>query len=201
MDPKDYTGKEWTDLMREMTPRQLKNAMKGGYRRVAKKVREVGLRNLASSGLDVQGNRRDWKAGLRSWIYSKGGGFLLTVQPKRGGKETGYHANRRYGKTITRGPRSGNINQRKLPVLMFAEDGTRERNVGDRIGKSSFFSKSRWSGNKVRNYKRSGHSTGKMKAYGFLEKTEPEGIRIVERDLAKDLEEAVMKAAKKAGLV
>jgi len=201
MDPKDYKGKEWTDLMREMNKRQLRNSLKGAYRRVSKKVTGIAQDKLASSGLDVQGNRSDWKKGIRSYIYSRGGGFLITVKPERGKRERGYHANRRYGKTITRGIRSGNINQRKLPILMFAEDGTRQRNVGNRIGKSSFFSKSRWSGKKVRNYKRGGHSTGSMPAYGFLEKSEAEGFRIVEAELGKELEAAVMKAAKKAGMI
>ena len=201
MDPKDYIGKEWTDLLREMNGRQIRNAMKSGLRRVAKKVTSVARRNLTSFGPGVAGDMSDWKKGVRSWIYRKGNGFLLTVKPERGKGEKGMHKNRRYGKSITRGPRRGSINTRKLPILMFAEDGTRERNRGTRIGKTSFFSISRWSGRKVRNYQRNGRSTGKMPAYKFLEKSEEEGYRIVESDLAKDVDAAVMKAAKKAGMI
>lgn len=193
--------KTWTDLAREMTVKQLRNSLKGGYRRVAKKVTNVARGKLGSSGLKVQGNRRDWEKGIRTYIYSKGGGFLITVNPRRGKKELGYHEGRRYGKTVTRGLRRGSVNQRKLPVLMWAEDGTNSRNVGSRVGGSSFFGKSRVTGNRVRHYKRGGHSTGRMPAYGFLAKAEPEGFRIVETDLAKDLEVAVLKCARKAGLI
>ena len=201
MDPKDYTGKEWTDLLREMNGRQIKNSLKGGFRRVGKKVREMALRHLISDGPAVAGDMSDWKKGLRLRIYPKGNGFMLTVKPRKGKSEQGMHKNRRYGKTITRGARRGTVNTRKLPVIMWAEDGSRERHVGARVGGSSFFSLSRWTGRKVRNYQRSGHSTGRMPSYRFLEKSEAEGYRIVESDLGKDVEEAVMKAAKKAGML
>ena len=143
MDPKDYTGKEWTDLLREMNGRQIKNSMKGGYRRVAKKVTAVAQRNLMEHGPSVRGDMSDWLKGVRSWIYPKGNGFLITVMPRRGKREKGYHKNRHYGKTITRGAGKGTVNNRKLPILMWAEDGTRERNRGVREGKSSFFTISR----------------------------------------------------------
>ena len=198
MTPADYKATEWQDLLRGMNTRQIRKSLKGAVRSVARKVRQVALRNLASSGLQVEGNTRDWKAGLRARVYpdSKGTGFMLTVKPERkDGK--GYHAGRRYGKTITRGSKSGSINKRKLPVLMWAEDGTRSRNVGGRKGFTR--GKSRYTGKTVRHYKRGGHSTGKMPVYGFLEKSEPEAFRIVEGDLAKALELSVVKVASKAG--
>lgn len=200
MEPSEYTGKEWQDLLREMDGRTLKNTIKGAYRKVARRARQVAVNNLTSSKLKVKGDTSDWKKGIRAWVYNKGSGFLLTVNPHRN-KDAGFHKNRRYGKSITRGPRQGNINQRKLPVLMWAEDGTQERNRGTRNGKTSFFRISRITGKRYRNYHRNGTATGKMPAYNFLQKSEAEARAIVERDLHKELEAAAIKAARKAGMI
>ena len=38
MNPKDYTGEEWMQLAKELTPRQMRNALKRSYRAEAKKA-------------------------------------------------------------------------------------------------------------------------------------------------------------------
>lgn len=179
MDPKDYTGREWTDLMRELSPKPLKNALKGAYRAEAKKVQGIAVRYLNSSGLGVQGNKADWPKGIRSYVYSKGGGFLVTVKARKGkgGKDKGMHTNR-YGS--------------RKPVLMWAEDGTVERKTKSNRGRHTVMFIRR---------KRKGHSTGRMRAYGFLGKAEPEMYRAVETDLSKELESAVVKQARKCGFI
>lgn len=172
MDPKQYTGKEWTDLLRQMTPRQIRNAVKRAYRAVSKEAVKVAQRNLAASGLKSSGG--DLKKGIRSYAYSRGGGFLVTVKARaanRQGKgEKGMHTTR---KGI------------KKPILTWAEEGTVERHTK---------SKTRWF-----TRTRKGHTTGKMPAYGFLSKSEPEMFSIVERGLTPEVEKAVEKVARKCG--
>ena len=176
MDPSQYTGKEWTELLRQLNGRQIKNALKGAYRKEANNATKIARRYLHSSGLQVKGNFADWDRGIRPYVYSRGGGFLVTVKAraksKRNSKEAGMHENR-FGI--------------KKPILMFAEEGTRFRMTKTRT--------------KVFKRLRKGHPTGRMQAYGFLEKATPEMYRSVEQGLQPELEKSVVKQAKKAGFV
>ena len=70
---------------------------------------------------------------------------------------------------------------------MWAEEGTKYRNTKS---KTKFF---------VR--KRKGHATGRMKAYGFMEKAAPEMFRSVEEGLSRELGIAVEKVARKCGFI
>lgn len=178
MDPKQYTGSEWTALLREMTPKQIRAAVKGAYRAEAKKARAIAVRNLSSSGLDVQGNRSDWQKGIRSYIYRNGGGFMITVKA-RGSKDGGksMHVNR-FGF--------------KKPILMWAEEGTKPRKT-----KSNGGSHARTFVRRLRK----GHATGSMPAYGFLARSAPEMYRTVEQDLYGEVEKAVEKKAAKLGFI
>ena len=53
----------------------------------------------------------------------------------------------------------------------------------------------------MRNYKRSGHSTGYMRGYHFLEKTERETADGVENRIFDDFRKNIDKAARKRGLL
>ena len=170
MDPDKYTGSDWIELSKQLEPKQIRNALKRAYRAEAKKAVDVARQSLASSRLKVKGNTADWKKGIRSHIYSRGGGFMVTVKARAGKNEKGMHVNR---KGI------------KKPVLMWAEEGTTWRKTRSR---SKFF---------VR--KRKGHNTGKMPAYGFLKRAEPMMYNTVEQDLFPEVEKAVRKVAAKAG--
>lgn len=176
MDPEQYTGKEWTQLIKEMNPKQLRNSLKRAYRAEAKQALVIARRYLHSSGLDVHGNRTDWEKGIRSHIYSRGGGFLLTVKA-RGASRKGT------------GEKSMHVNRRgiKKPVLMWAEEGTKLRKTRT---KTRFFVRMR-----------KGHVTGRIKAYGFMEKAAPDMFRTVEEGLSKELDTAVEKVAKKCGFI
>lgn len=176
MDPKEYTGREWTELARRLTARQVRNGVKRAYRRVGNEARRVAVAKLRTSGLNVRGNRADWERGIRSRVYSRGGGFMVTVRAKGANKsgkgERGMHLNR-FGV--------------KKPVLKWAEEGTRVRRTKTR---TRFF---------VR--QRRGHSTGAMPAYHFLEDATPEMYRVAEQALMPEVRRAVEQAARKAGFM
>lgn len=176
MNPKNYTGKEWTQLAKELTPRQMRNALKHSYRSESKKALIIARRYLHASGMNVKGNHADWAKGIRSYIYSKGGGFLLTVKARSANSKG-------------RGEKSMHKNSKgfKKPVLMWAEDGTQRR-----------FSKSSSWKRKVRT---GGIYRGRMPAYGFLDRATPEMFRTVEADLGVDVGKAVEKVAKKCGFI
>lgn len=82
MDPKDYTGKEWTELLKSLTPRQIRNSIRNAYRREANDIRKIAVQKLRSSGLKVRGNSSDWEKGIRAYVYSRGGGFMVTVKAR-----------------------------------------------------------------------------------------------------------------------
>ena len=173
-----YIGEEFTELAKKMTKRQLRNVLKSATRAVAKRVRGVAVANLRASGLRVKGNRSDWERGVRSYVYPKGGGFLVTVKPHKGkgGKEVGMHATRRYHKTGER-----------LPILMWAEDGSGPRKTKQPTD---------WKGRP-----RKLHSKGAMPAKHFIERGKPQMERIVQEDMGRAVEVAIDKMARKAGLV
>lgn len=181
-------------LMKELTPRELRKGLKAGYRQTAKKARKVALRYLHASSLQVKGNKGDLDKGLRAYIYSKGGGFLLTVNARRANKsgkgEKGMHENR-FGK--------------KKPVLMWAEDGTQKRQRGGRSIsiKHGIYGSHRES--KIRYWRErrrvNGVNTGAMPAYSFLDKATPEVTKVVETELSAQVKESVEKVARKSGLL
>lgn len=146
------------------------------------RVRRVAVANLGSSGLG-KGTYRPVDKGIYVRVYPPryGTGFMVSTKPN--GKK-GIHVNRQL---------------LKKPVLMWAEDGTRVRNVGRRV--QSFFSKSRFTGKAIRHYVRGGHSTGAMKAYRFMEKTENSQAASVEGNLFAQFSSNLDKAARRRGLL
>lgn len=176
MDPKDYTGKEWTDLLRGFSTRQIRNTLKRSYRKVGKEAQQIAVGKLRTSGLSIKG-ASDYDKGLRLHIYSKGGGFLITVKARSASRKTGK------GEKSMHVTRTGN----KKPVWMWAEEGTKSRKTKTKT--------------RIAVRARKSHSTGSMPAYGFLKAAEPEMFRAVENSLTKELETATVKVAKKAGFV
>lgn len=167
------------DVYRSLSAKQQRKAMNKAMRREAGRVRKEVIANLRTAtagkkGRLGKGTRQDIAKGVyvRTYPERYGTGFMVSVKPH--GARHGIHTNRRGF---------------QKPVLMWAEDGTRHRNVGRR--KQSFFSKSRWTGSRVRNYHRSGHSTGRMPAYGFMAKAERDTSQGVEGRLFADFQKNV----------
>lgn len=171
MNPKDYTAAEWTELARQLDAKKLKSALRSAYRVEAGKAMKIARKALSQSGLQTQGNPSGLNKGVRPYIYSRGGGFMVTVKPPRGRKVEQYMHRNRYGKL--------------KPVLMWAEDGTAKR-----------FTKTK---TKVWTRSRKAHYTGAMPAYHYMQRAEPDMYRSVEAGLLPQVERQVTRAAKKAG--
>jgi len=165
------------DLLQDLEPAQFRDVLRKSYDGVAQKVRQIPLAKLRSSSVKVQGNKADWEAGLRSHVYSKGGGFLFTVRGRAGSRGSGagelsMHQNRFYGKT-----------GRKLPVLQWLEYGAGIRN-GVR--------KTRGNGKGLRRP----HETGSIRPYHFLTDSEPQMVQMVEQQLAAELGKVLANVSK-----
>lgn len=162
--------------------KEQRKAMKSAARREANVVRKAARQNAASSGLG-KGTSQSLEKGIYARTYPDkfGAGFMVSVKPHG---EKGIHTNR-YGQ--------------KKPVLMWAETGTDVRHVGKRKGSYKRFSSIM--GRDTKRYRRSGHSTGKMPKYGFMEKTESQCTPGVEARLFDSFQKNVEKAARKNGLL
>ena len=171
------------DVYAALDMKDQRKAMRSAMYREANRLRKTAATNLLATGIG-SGTRQKLSKGIYTRVYPDkfGAGFMVSVKP-HGGKR-GIHTNRQ---------------GMAKPVLMWAEDGTRYRRVGKRT--KSFFGKSRYTGKSTRYYNRSGHSTGRMKRYAFLAKTEAQAGASVEQNLFNDFQSNLEKTAKKKGLL
>lgn len=170
----DYDDSNLHRLFAELEPKRRLQALRGGFRRVANQVRKTAINNLRSS---IKSSK-ELEKGVRSIVYKRRAGFRITVGTKRGNKttgkgEAGFHTNRQ---------------GLKKPVLIWAEDGTKERETKPKRG--TFWRASRQRGQ---------HSTGRMRRYGFLEQTLNSVRGTVTQDTRAMVAESIIKVAKKYG--
>lgn len=166
-----YDCRNLQRLFEELTPKRRAQAIKGALRRAANTIRRVAVNNLRSS----LNSNRDLERGVRAIVWKRQAGFRVTVGPKAASRKTGkgergYHTNRR---------------GLKKPVLMWAEDGTDSRRTKS---KTRIFTRSR-----------KGHSTGRMKRYGFMARTKSETEANVTSMLHTEIINNVKRVAKKYG--
>ena len=166
-----YDCRNLQRLFEELTPKRRAQAIKGALRRAANTIRRVAVNNLRSS----LNSNRDLERGVRAMVWKRQAGFRVTVGPKAASRKTGkgergYHTNRR---------------GLKKPVLMWAEGGTDSRRTKS---KTRIFTRSR-----------KGHSTGRMKRYGFMARTKSETEANVTSMLHTEIINNVKRVAKKYG--
>lgn len=172
--PLTYEDRGLQVLFEDLAPKQMVKALRGAFRREAKRVRRAAIGNLHDS---IGGDGKLDK-GVRDIVFRREAGFRVTVGTKRANKkgkgERGYYISRkRRGKPYATGK----------PVLIWAEDGTTWRRTRSHYG-------SRW---------RKGRETGRMKRYGFMRKTLSEVRGSVTGTLHREIINQIKKAAKKNG--
>lgn len=169
----DYDDKNLQRLFAELEPKRRLQAIKGGFRREANQVRKTAINNLRSS---IQSNK-DLEKGVRAIVFKRKAGFRVTVGTKRAGKngkgEAGFHTNRQ---------------GLKKPVLIWAEEGTKERQTKPKKGTRRRAARLRAS-----------HRTGRMKRYGFMAQTLTSVRDTVTTNIHEMVAENVQKVAEKYG--
>lgn len=173
----------FTSIYKALDMKSQRKAMRSAMRKEGNRLKKEAESNLAQSGIG-HGTKRSLSKGIyvRTYPDRYGLGFMVSVKPH--GHRKGVHLNRQ---------------NKEKPVLMWAEDGTRLRKVGRRI--SSFMSKSRFTGKRIRQYLRGGASRGKMGRYGFLAKTEAQTEGGVETNLFDAFQKNLERAARRQGLL
>lgn len=169
----DYDDRNLQQLFADLEPKRRLQAIKGGFRKEANRVRKTAINNLRSS---IRTDK-DLEKGVRAIVFKRAAGFRVTVGTKKAGKngkgEAGFHTNRQ---------------GLKKPVLIWAEDGTAERRTKPKQGTRRRASRLRAS-----------HRTGRMKRYGFMAQT-LSGVRdTVTANIHEMVTENVQKVAKKYG--
>lgn len=166
-----YDDRNLQQLFAELEPKRRLQAIKGGFRREANKVRKTAINNLRNS---VRSNK-DLEKGVRAIVFKRKAGFRVTVGTKKAGKngkgEAGFHTNRQ---------------GLKKPVLIWVEDGTQER-------------KTKGNGGKRAARRRSAHCTGRMRRYGFMTQTLNDVRDTVTADIHDMVTDNVLKIAQKYG--
>lgn len=120
----EYDDSNLQHLISEMQPKRRLQAMRGGFRKGAKLLRDAVVRELRSS---IHSNK-DLEKGVRALALKRKAGFRVTVGTKlankRGKGEAGFHTNRQ---------------GLKKPILVWADMGTAERKtkVGKKRGHST----------------------------------------------------------------
>lgn len=172
--PLTYDDSGLQGLFEDLAPKQRVKALRGAFRREANRVRRAAINNLHGS----IGGDKELDKGVRAIVFRRKAGFRVTIGTRRANKkgkgERGYYISRkRRGKPYAAGK----------PVLIWAEEGTAWRRTRGR----GFLKR------------RGGHSTGRMKRYGFMRKTLSEVRGSVTGTLHKEIIDQLKKAAKKNG--
>jgi len=168
-----YDDAQLRALFNELSPKAKRTALRGGFRGVANKFRRQVIGNLRTSihsGSDLE-------KGVRALVFKQQLGFRVTVgtQVKRD-KATrrvvstkGFHVNRRGF---------------EKPVLIWAEDGTKDRRTG-----------------RIRGGKRHGAYRGSMRRYAFVDLARRQFGASVMNELKKSLVENTIRTAKRYGCI
>lgn len=169
----DYDDGNLQQLFADLEPKRRIQALKGGFRKEANKVRKTAVNNLRSS---LHSNK-DLEKGVRAIVFKRKAGFRVTVGTKRANKdgkgEAGYHTNRQ---------------GLKKPILIWAEMGTAERKTKPKQGTRRRAARLR-----------SSHKTGRMRKYGYMEQTLNDVRDTVTADIHEMVTESVERVAKKYG--
>lgn len=169
----DYNDENLQRLFADLEPKRRLQAIKGGFRREANQVRKTAINNLRSS---IQSNK-DLEKGVRAIVFKRKAGFRVTVGTKRAGKngkgEAGFHTNRQ---------------GLKKPVLIWAEEGTKERQTKPKKGTRRRAARLR-----------APHRTGRMKRYGFMAQALTSVRDTVTTNIHEMVAENVQKVAEKYG--
>lgn len=170
-----YDDRNLQQLFAEMDVQQRLKAMKGAFRKEANRVRKIAVNNLRGSGFKTDATL---EKGVRAVVFKRTAGFKVTIAPKRQAKKV-QSADAKYWAHRHKQQKEMGL------LLVWAEEGTEMRRTKT----------------KTRVWKRSrkGHSTGRIKRYGFMRKTRTQVKDTVTNSLHEEVRRTITKIAKKNG--
>ena len=168
----EYDDKNLQKLFDELEPKRRVQALRGAFRKEANRLKKAAIANLRSS---IKSNR-DLEKGVRTIVFKEKAGFRVTVGTKKGKGANGtggYYANKYERTQKKRWPR-------RVPVLIWTEDGTNSRSTTQKVGRGR-------------------RSTDSLKASLFLERAQRDLSGSVTENLRKEIVNSIIKTSKKYG--
>lgn len=185
----EYDDRQLRELYAQMGEKQRAQAMKGAFRGAARLLRSASVSVLRT---DVSSNR-ELEKGVRALVFKEKLGFRVTVgtvirkaRNRMGWVGVkGFYKNKQYYKNPQR--------YSEKPVLIWAEDGTKERRL--RGGRGSHQTKRGFR----KRYLFNGAFRGRMKPYLFLVEGQRQVGPHINQSLQDNFRTSVEKTAKKYG--
>ncbi len=178
----EYDDRQLRELYAQMDEKQRSKAMKGAFRTTANLLRRASISNLRAS----VHSGRDLEKGVRALVFKQKLGFRVTVG-------TVLRKSKDRTRIVTK--KGFHLNRAGLekPVLIWAEDGTKERRLkgsrGSHRTKTGF----------RKRYLFNGAFRGRMPAYQFIVKANQQVGPQINQTLQDNFRASVEKTAKKYG--
>ncbi len=160
----EYNDEQLQRMFAELDPKRRNQALRGAFRMEANKLRKAAVSSLRSK----MNSNADLEKGVRALVFKQQLGFRVTVG-------TVNRKSRRNGNIQTKGYHTNRFGQEK-PVLIWAEDGTKQRRT-----------------------KSHDANTGRMPRYGFIVEARDQVGPTVTKDIQENLRAYTVKVAKKYG--
>lgn len=163
-----FTGEEFRTLLRALDARELRTLLRATYRREGTKVKRLVADRAGHVG--IRDGSRMARASLRVFAYSRGGGFMVTANPRN---RQGYYKSRQDRTRPQQRWRYGH------PVGMWLNSGSWKS--GERVTKL-------------------GGNRGRLYAYHFVENGEQDALKMVRNDVLEELQRQLGKRLGKMGI-
>ncbi len=163
-----FTGEELNAILKALDPRELRSLLRATYRREGTKVKRMIASRAGNIG--IRNGARMARSSLRVFSYTRGGGFMVTANP-RGRK--GLYMTEQDRRSPQQRWRYGH------PVGMWLNSGS-------------------WkSGQRVT---RLGGNRGRLYGYHFVENGEQDAVKMVRGDVLAELQRQLGKRLDKFGI-
>lgn len=164
-----FTGEEFNAILKALNARELRTLLKATYRKEGTKVKKLIASRAGNIG--IRDGERMARASLRVFAYTRGGGFMVTANPR--GKQGLYKTRQDKKKPQSRW-RYGH------PLGMWLNSGSWK--TGERVTQL-------------------GGNRGRLYAYHFVENGEQDALLMVKNDVLAELQEQLKKRMGKMGIV
>lgn len=164
-----FTGEEFQAILKALDARELRSLLRATYRREGTKVKQLIAGRAGRVG--IRDGEKMARASLRVFAYSRGGGFMVTANPRN---KQGYYKSRQDKVRPQQRWRLGH------PVGMWLNSGS-------------------WKS--VDRVTRLGGNRGRLYAYHFVENGERDALLMVRDDVLAELQKQLKKRMGKMGIV
>lgn len=164
-----FTGSEFQTILKALDARELRTLLRATYRREGTKVKRLIAGRAGRVG--IRDGEKMARASLRVFTYSRGGGFMVTANPRN---KQGYYKSRQDKARPQPRWRLGH------PVGMWLNSGSWKS--GERVT-------------------RLGGNRGRLYAYHFVDNGEHDALLMVQNDVLAELQKQLKKRMGKLGIV